>query len=250
MGVNHSLVSYFSNASPVVKLVMLILLFASILSWALIFNRNSYFKQARKQLNQFHEKFWDTEDLAHIHNALAHRKSTASLTGLASLFQAGFKEFARYKKLGAPASAALEGVDRAIAIAEFKELDKMEQRLSMLATIGSTSPYIGLFGTVWGIMMSFQALSAVQQATMPMVAPGISEALIATAMGLFAAIPALIAYNRFTNALNRMANQYATFREEFLAIVARQLQMNSAGKPVAQGRYIVDAEHQDEEEYA
>jgi len=244
---NHSMLAYFFDASPVVKLVMLILLMASVISWTLILHRGSVLKQARKQLRTFYDKYWDTSDLTQIYGALNHRKSSQAPTGLASLFQAGFKELIRYKKQGGSVKATLDGVERAIAIAEAKELDNLDQNLSLLATIGSTSPYIGLFGTVWGIMMAFQALGAVQQATMPMVAPGISEALIATAMGLFAAIPAVIAYNRFSNAVNRLAGQYATFREEFLAVVARQVQLGVAPKPAVE-TYATDLE--DEEQYA
>ncbi|NNM59620.1 MAG: protein TolQ [Legionellales bacterium] len=244
------MLGYFLNASPVVKLVMLILLIASVISWAVIFHRGSYLRQAKKQFQLFQEKFADTDDLTHIHGILTNRKIKTPLNGAALLFQAGFKELIRYKKMGSSIDASISGVERAIAIAESRELDKLENQLSILATIGSTSPYIGLFGTVWGIMMSFQALSAVQQATMPMVAPGISEALIATAMGLFAAIPALIAYNRFTNTVNRIGNQYAIFREEFLAIAARQLQAGHVNKKVPQARHAVDPALEDEEEYA
>lgn len=250
MGINNSLLSYFLNASPVVKLVMFILLIASVISWAVIFHRGSYLKQTRRKLNLFQEKFSDIDDLTHIHGVLTNRKAKTALTGVAVLFQAGFKELIRYKKLGASTDATLEGVERAIAIAEAKELDKLENHLPILATIGSTSPYIGLFGTVWGIMMSFQALSTVQQATMPMVAPGISEALIATAMGLFAAIPALIAYNRFSNSVNRIANQYATFREEFLGIAARQLRAAAVSRKPLQPAYAEEPTLEDEEEYA
>lgn len=250
MGVDHSLVGYFLNASPVVKLVMLILLIASVLSWTLIFHRGSYIKQTRKQMREFQDKYWEGGDLNHIYAAFNHRKSKREFTGLAALFNAGFREVLRYKKQGSGIAATMEGAERAIAIAEAKELDKLDNHLSVLATIGSISPYIGLFGTVWGIMMSFQALSAVQQATMPMVAPGISEALVATAMGLFAAIPALIAYNRFTSSINRIANQYATFREEFLAIIARQLQANIAEKVITETRYTADVDLEDEEQYA
>lgn len=249
VGVNHSLLDYFLNASPVVKLVMLILLIASVISWALIFHRGSFLKQTRKQTQNFQEKFEEANDLTQVWGSLSNRKANRQLTGLAYMFQTGFKEFIRYRKQGASINATLEGVERAVAIAEAKELDKLDRNLSLLATIGSTSPYIGLFGTVWGIMMSFQALSSVQQATMPMVAPGISEALIATAMGLFAAIPAVIAYNRFNNAANRIANQYATFREEFVGAVARQLHGGVATKPVAEARYV-EPDLEDEEQYA
>jgi biopolymer transport protein TolQ len=249
VGVNHSLLDYFLNASPVVKLVMLILLLASVVSWALIFHRGSFLKQARKQMQNFQEKFEEASDLTQVWGSLSNRKANRQLTGPASIFQAGFKEFIRYKKQGASINATLDGVERALAIAEAKELDKLDRHLSLLATIGSTSPYVGLFGTVWGIMMSFQALSSVQQATMPMVAPGISEALIATAMGLFAAIPAVVAYNRFNSAVNRIANQYATFREEVVAAIARQMQGAVGQKPVVETRYA-EPDFEDEEQYA
>ncbi len=248
MGVNHSMLDYFFNAGLVVKLVMLVLLTASVVSWAIIFHRGSFLKQARRQAAAFQERFWDATDLSQVYGTLSHRKSNRALTGLASIFQAGFKEFTRYKKLGVSASATIEGIERALNIAEAKELDKLEQGLPLLATIGSTSPYIGLLGTVWGIMTSFQALATVQQASIAMVAPGISEALVATAMGLFAAIPAVIAYNRLSNGATRVANQYGTFREELLTVFARQLQSGEVmARPVASERHHVDFE--DEEQY-
>jgi biopolymer transport protein TolQ len=142
---------------------------------------------------------------------------------------AGFREFIRLRKQGGVApSVILEGIQRAMRIARSREMDKLEQHLSFLATVGSTSPYVGLFGTVWGIMTSFHALGSAQQATIAMVAPGISEALIATAMGLFAAIPAVIAYNRFANEVERLLNQYDTFQEEFSNILYRQVHAGNA----------------------
>lgn len=244
------MLDYFFNASGVVKLVMFLLLLASLISWALIFHRSSFLKQAGKQARDFQERFFDAVDLAQMYNSLNQRKSAKALTGLASVFQAGFKEFVRYKKQGATNASTLEGVERAMAIAEAKEMDKLDQSLSTLATIGSTSPYVGLFGTVWGIMTSFQALGSAQQATIAMVAPGISEALIATAMGLFAAIPAVIAFNRLSNKATQLANQYSIFREEMMAIFARQLHtgVGAVNRPAAHDDRYSNIE--DEEQYA
>jgi biopolymer transport protein TolQ len=166
-------------------------LIASLLSWTLIFQRTLFIKKLRRGLRKFEDKFWVGTDMGLLFRELNGNQSQND--GMATIFHAGFKEFLRLKQLGFPAGSIVEGTERAMRIAESKELDRLEQNLSMLATIGSTSPYIGLFGTVWGIMTAFQSLGAVQQATIAMVAPGISEALIATAMGLFAAIPAVIA---------------------------------------------------------
>lgn len=218
--IDESIWGYFSNAGPVVKLVMLMLLLASVISWTFIFQRGLLIKRARKAMDDFEAKFWSGIEL----NKLYQETVTNRLSGgLASIFQAGFKEFKRLGQTsGMPPAIVMEGVQRAMRIEQSREVDKLEQHLPFLATVGSTSPYVGLFGTVWGIMTSFQALGHMQQMTIATVAPGISEALIATAMGLFAAIPAVIAYNRYSNEVDRLLNHYHTFQEEFATILYRQ----------------------------
>ena len=217
----NSLFNYFTDAGPVVKFVMLLLLAASIVSWTLIFQRGLLLARARKTMEKFQEKFWSGIDLAKLYTETNSRMH--DMSGLELIFVAGFKEFIRLRKHAtAKSMEVLEGAQRAMRIANARELDTVEQHLALLATIGSTSPYVGLFGTVWGIMTSFQALGNVQQASIALVAPGISEALIATAMGLFAAIPAVIAYNRFNNDIERLQNRYETFQEEFSTILQRQ----------------------------
>lgn len=216
-----SLWSFVANAGPVVKMVMFMLLAASVWSWTIIFQRFFFLKDANFAIRKFEKKFWSGTDLHQFYIDLDSRQD--ELNGLEHIFHAGFSEYVKLKKQGvANTEAILDGSQRVMRIALAKEIASLEQHLSFLATIGSTSPYVGLFGTVWGIMTSFRALSAVQQATMAMVAPGISEALIATAMGLFAAIPAVIAYNRYASQVEKLANLYDTFREEFFSILHRQ----------------------------
>ena len=209
-----TILSYFINAGPVVKIVMLLLLVTSIFSWALIFQRITFLKRVRKTTNDFEQHFWSETDLHQLYHEASKRKE--NLTGHEQIFYAGFKEYLRLKqKPGLLQDVIIERVERAMRIACNKEQYKLEHHLSFLATVGSTSPYVGLFGTVWGIMTAFHALGNVTQATIAMVAPGISEALIATAMGLFAAIPAVIAYNRFADQADRISNSYTMFQEEF-----------------------------------
>jgi biopolymer transport protein TolQ len=176
--------------------------------------------RARGNADRFEEEFWSVDDLNLLYNRVSSKRHAP--TGMERIFEAGFKEFARLRKQsGISSEAVMEGAQRAMRVAMSREVEFLETHLSFLATVGSTSPYIGLFGTVWGIMNSFRALGNVQQATISMVAPGIAEALIATAMGLFAAIPAVIAYNRFSNDAERLLNRYDTFMEEFSAILHR-----------------------------
>jgi biopolymer transport protein TolQ len=216
-----SLWSFVANAGPIVKIVMLLLLAASIWSWTIIFQRFFFLKDAQLAVKKFEKQFWSGNDLNKFFLAL--NSSQSDLHGLEHIFHAGFSEYSRLKKQPtAKSDAILEGAQRAMRIALAREIALLEQHLSLLATVGSTSPYVGLFGTVWGIMTSFRALGSVQQATMAMVAPGISEALIATAMGLFAAIPAVIAYNRYASEVEKPSNIYDTFREEFSSILHRQ----------------------------
>ena len=219
MSTDLSFLHLVMNASLVVQLVMISLLLASVISWSMIFNKRVVLNRARREADRFEDLFWSSEDLSPLYNRI---NSKREVTGMEKLFESGFKEFARLRNNeNKDPDAMLESAHRAMRIAMNKEVDYLETNLSFLATVGSTSPYIGLFGTVWGIMNSFRALGNVQQATIAMVAPGIAEALIATAMGLFAAIPAVIAYNRYSNDVERLINRYDIFLEEFLSILHR-----------------------------
>lgn len=210
----------FLQASFLVQLVMLLLLATSVVSWAFIFQRSKALNQARLEVRKFEDKFWSGGDLNRLFQEISARQH---VSGMASLFVAGFKEFARLRKSGsASPQAVMDGTYRAMRVSLSREVDALESNLPFLATAGSISPYIGLFGTVWGIMNAFIALGEVQQATLAMVAPGIAEALIATAMGLFAAIPAVIAYNRFSHQVEKLENSYGNFMEEFSSILHRQ----------------------------
>ena len=217
---DYSFIDLILNASLVVQLVMLILVLASVISWTMIFNKYVLLKHSKNNADIFEEKFWSSEDLSPLYNRITAGRYVSS--GMEKIFEAGYKEFSRLQKQkNIDPEVILDGAQRSMRIAMNKEVDHLETNLSFLATVGSTSPYIGLFGTVWGIMNSFQALGTVQQATIAMVAPGISEALVATAMGLFAAIPAVIAYNRYSNDAERLINRYDNFLEEFAAILHR-----------------------------
>lgn len=222
MNYDASLLSYFFHASLVVQAVMLILAAASIFSWTYILQRIFYYQDVRKASASFEQAFWSGDDLAKLY-ATSGRQG--NMEGVESIFHAGFKEFMRFRKQpGATTAKVMENTRRAMHVAQMREQDKLETHLSFLAIVGSTSPYVGLFGTVWGIMTAFRALSNVQQATIAMVAPGIAEALIATALGLFAAIPAVIAYNRFVNDIGRLTSRFDAFQEEFTNILMRQSQ--------------------------
>jgi biopolymer transport protein TolQ len=224
LNIDSSFLSYFLSAGIVVKLVLLMLVAASITSWTYILQRGFYFKDVRKSTSAFEESFWSGGDLSKLYADATRDKEDQQ--GLSPIFQAGFKEFLRLRKQpGMTAEGIMESAKRAMRVAEMREQDKLESYLPLLATVGSTSPFVGLFGTVWGIMLSFRALAHVQQATISMVAPGIAEALIATAMGLFAAIPAVIAYNRYSNDINRLLNRFDAFQDEFSNILFRQAQM-------------------------
>lgn len=209
------------KASFLVQLVMLTLLLLSVISWAIIIQRRSTLSHAVKQSKKFESRFWSGMDLSKLYNEVSVRGIGSE--GIEAIFTAGFKEFARHKKNNVQsAGMVMEGAHRAMRVALSREIEKLESSLSFLATVGSISPYIGLFGTVWGIMTAFIALGEVKQATLQMVAPGIAEALIATAMGLFAAIPAVIAYNRFANKVEKIELSYANFMEEFANVLHRQ----------------------------
>ena len=210
-----------TNASIPVQAVMVMLVIASVMSWTMIFKKRIWLNRAKREADLFEERFWSLEELTPLYNRINKQRNEAS--GMEILFEAGFREFVRLQKQGSvEADAVMEGSQRAMRVAFNREIEDLEMHLSFLATVGSTSPYVGLFGTVWGIMNSFRALGNVQQASISMVAPGIAEALVATAMGLFAAIPAVIAYNRFSNDVERLINRYDTFIEEFSAILHRQ----------------------------
>ena len=221
MSADLSLVALVLNATLPVQLVMVILVLASFVSWTMIFRKYFVLGRASRAASTFEDQFWSGIDLVEVFNRIDVRRSGAN--GMERIFHAGFKEFARLRgQRTAEARDVLTGTERAMRIALGREVDYLEVGLSFLATVGSTSPYIGLFGTVWGIMNSFRALGNVQQATIAMVAPGIAEALIATAMGLFAAIPAVIAYNRFAHDVERIHNRYDAFVDEFSTILQRQ----------------------------
>ena len=221
MSTDLSLVALVVNASLPVQIVMAILAVASLISWTMIFGKRVVIGRAIRAANQFEDQFWSGVDLVEVFNRIDVRRTAAN--GMERIFHAGFKEFARLRgQKTAAARDVLTGTERAMRISLSREMDYLETSLSFLATVGSTSPYIGLFGTVWGIMNSFRALGNVQQATIAMVAPGIAEALIATAMGLFAAIPAVIAYNRFAYDVERLHNRYDAFVDEFSTILQRQ----------------------------
>ena len=221
MTADISILDLFLQASLLVKMVMLILLGMSIASWAMIIKRSKVLSQAQKDTELFEDKFWSGTDLKIIFQTVDKRKD--ELSGTEEIFYAGFSEFARLHKSNANSpDYIMEGTGRAMRVAVAREVDELETNLPFLATVGSISPYIGLFGTVWGIMHAFIALGEVKQATLAMVAPGIAEALVATAMGLFAAIPAVMAYNRLSNKVSKLEHNYATFSEEFHSILHRQ----------------------------
>jgi len=208
------------EASLLVKFVMLVLLGFSVACWAMIFQRRQALNQAKKQLKAFEDKFWSGADLSKLYSEISAKNE---IQGIETLFVAGFKEFARLRKshIDNP-QIIVDGTHRAMRVALSREVDSLETHLPFMATVGSISPYIGLFGTVWGIMNSFIGLGSVQQATLAMVAPGIAEPLIATAMGLFAAIPAVMAFNRFSHKVEKIENSYGNFMEEFASILQRQ----------------------------
>jgi biopolymer transport protein TolQ len=223
---NHelSLIRLIAEASIAVQIVIALLLMASVYSWAIIFRKRLVIRRARQEADQFENSFWSGGDLSQLYRGIETR---GNASGMSSIFEFGFREFARQRQQGnQPTEQLLEGARRAMRVAQLKEIDRLEQSLANLATVGSTSPYVGLFGTVWGIMSAFSGLGNVQQATLAMVAPGISEALVATAIGLFAAIPAVVAFNRYADQVGRLEVRYDAFTEEFSTILQRH-----AGRP-------------------
>jgi len=217
--------SLVAGASGVVQAVMAILMLASIVSWVLIIQRAIYLRRSRRLALSFENEFWSGIDLRQLYSDGIERVDGKGVPlGLESIFRSGFKEFNRLSKKGSSdRDGIMEGVQRAMRIAISREQDELEKHLPFLASVASVSPYIGLFGTVWGIMNSFRGLAAVHQATLATVAPGISEALVATAMGLFAAIPAVLAFNRFSATVDSLSSTYNTFAEEFSNVLHRSV---------------------------
>jgi len=210
-----------ANASLVVKLVMLLLMTVSFLSWTFIFSKWIAIRRARSQTEQFERDFWSGNDLNLLYQGAVNSRHT--IGSLERIFEAGFREFSKLRnQRGNDASALVEGAERAMRATYQREMDHLERHLSFLASTGSVSPYVGLFGTVWGIMHAFRSLANVQGATLSQVAPGIAEALIATAIGLFAAIPAVVAYNRFSHDIDRLSIRFESFMGEFSNILHRQ----------------------------
>lgn len=211
-----------AQATWVVQLIMLALLTASLLSWIIIFQRSKVMSVAKKGLVDFEDQFWSGMDLSKLYRQV--NSNPDPDCGVEQVFKAGFKEFSRLSQLpGMEPEAIMVGTQRAMRVAVAREEEKLQDHLPFLATVGSTSPYVGLFGTVWGIMSAFMGLANVQQATLSTVAPGIAEALIATAIGLFAAIPAVVAYNRFSTKADSLLGHYDNFAEEFQAILHRKV---------------------------
>ena len=226
MTTDMSILSLVMGASLAVQVVLFILLAASFASWSIIFTKRGLIRRTKAASDDFETSFWSGGDLNTLYRAASRQKGGSS--GMASIFEAGFREFNRVTQQGGvEPDKIVDECRRAMRVSQMREVDKLEESLATLATIGSTSPYVGLFGTVWGIMNSFRALGNVQSATLAMVAPGIAEALIATAMGLFAAIPAVIAYNRYADKAARLEIRYDGFMEEFSSILQRHSRSKS-----------------------
>ena len=221
---SHNSINYFkllAEASLPVKLIVLLLLAGSLISWVIIFRKARVFSRANRDADEFENRFWSGAELHKLYASASERGRVPS--GLEAVFEAGFREFHKSRQRGGgDGRLQLEAAQRAMRATASREIDGLEHNLEFLANVGSISPYVGLFGTVWGIMISFQGLASMKEATIATVAPGISEALVATAMGLFAAIPAVWAYNRFATRAERMAVRYETFSEEFSSILQRQ----------------------------
>ncbi len=227
MNEQHSILQLILQSGPVVQFVILLLLGASLVSWTIIFRKRRLLRNAHAEASRFESAFWSGGDLGKLYRSIEARGGAT--LGMEGIFEAGFGEFSRLRsQAGLTPDQVLEGVRRAMRVAQLREIDRLEESLATLATVGSTSPYVGLFGTVWGIMGAFQGLGNVQQATLALVAPGIAEALVATAMGLFAAIPAVVAYNRYADRVSRLELRYDTFMEEFSTLLQRHAASRSA----------------------
>jgi biopolymer transport protein TolQ len=238
-----SIIKLILDASPFVQAIMVLLLIASIASWAVIIDKNRVLKKALKAAQDFEASFWSGVDLNSLNRDMA--RSDATPQGMAGIFEAGFREFGKLKQSNLGAEQIIEGSRRAMRVSSLREMDRLEQNLAFLATVSSTSPYVGLLGTVWGIMSAFQSLGGAQSATIAVVAPYISEALIATAMGLIAAIPAGIFFNRYADQVGRLEVRYDTFMEELSAILQRNAgrrEAAPAGRGAAKGAGTFDFE--------
>jgi biopolymer transport protein TolQ len=236
-----SIIRLVAEATIPVQIVIGLLALASLVSWAIIFRKRLVINRARREADQFEQNFWSGGDLSQLYRGI---ESRGGATGMASIFEFGFREFARLRAQGGiAAEQLLEGARRAMRVAQLKEIDRLEHSLATLATVGSTSPYVGLFGTVWGIMNAFTGLGNVQQATLAMVAPGIAEALVATAIGLFAAIPAVVAFNRYADQVGRLEVRYAAFMEEFSSILQRHVSRGVSNGAQATGPTVTSAFH-------
>ncbi|MGQ0618791.1 MAG: protein TolQ [Panacagrimonas sp.] len=221
MNAELSIPHLIAQASILVQIIMAILVLASVVSWAVIFSKRQLLSRTRNASEKFEERFWSGGNLADLYETVARNKET---DGLVPIFSAGFEEYRRQQGAGrVDTDDSIAAVQRQMRVTQVREVERLEGGLALLATIGSTSPYVGLFGTVWGIMNAFIGISNMKQATLAVVAPGIAEALIATAMGLFAAIPAVIAYNFFTRSVESLETQYHTFSEEMIGIIERGL---------------------------
>jgi biopolymer transport protein TolQ len=221
LGQDLSLLHLVINASLPVQFVMGLLLIASMMSWWYIFLKMFSLKRALRVTNKFESEFWGGGDINAMYQRVSAERESAG--EMERIFEAGFREFMKLRRqVGLSSNVIIDGTRRAMRATYQRELDGLESHLSFLATVGSVSPYVGLFGTVWGIMLAFQGLATVAQATLAQVAPGIAEALIATAMGLFSAIPAVVGYNRYTHDIDRLANRMESFMEEFSNILQRQ----------------------------
>jgi biopolymer transport protein TolQ len=228
MTADMSVISLLWQASMPVQIVMLLLLGASLMSWSIIFTKRRLIRRTRDASDEFEAAFWSGGDLNTLYRSATRAKGGS--IGMASIFEAGFREFNRALQAGGSGTDKIvEECQRAMRVAQMREVDRLEQGLATLATVGSTSPYVGLFGTVWGIMGAFMGLANVQSATLAVVAPPIAEALIATAMGLFAAIPAVIAYNRYADKVVRLEYRYDGFTEEFSSILQRHARAKQGG---------------------
>lgn len=224
-----SIWSLIVQASVLVQIVMGILFLLSVVSWGLIVQRGLYQYKAKAAYKEFERQFWSGVDLTQLYRQGNSKANKNATDGVENIFRAGFKEFTRLRQQGSTdPDAIMEGTQRTMRVAMAREEEKLEVFLPFLASVASVSPYIGLFGTVWGIMNSFRGLATESQATLALVAPGISEALVATAMGLFAAIPAVLAYNRFSSNAESLISRYETFAEEFSAILHRQVHSKTA----------------------
>ncbi len=228
MSADMSVVGLLTEASWPVQIVMLLLIAASLVSWSIIFTKRRLIRRTKDASDEFEAAFWSGGDLNTLYQSAARTKGGS--LGMSSIFEAGFREFNRAVQAGGSTpDKIIEECRRGMRVAQMREVDRLEQNLATLATIGSTSPYVGLFGTVWGIMLAFMEIGTAQTATLGLVAPHISEALIATAMGLFAAIPAVIAYNRYADKVVRLEYRYDGFSEEFSSILHRHARAKQGG---------------------